>query len=284
MKKIAFYMPKYYPASDLFGAATLGFAGKAGCADDEVFEFLSQPHGIVLNGTYEEILSGIPEGTYKAAIVLCGNAGGENDFVEKLYQKLGCPIVGGGAAMDGIKGGLVSGGGQAGVMLIDDENYEISVEMKNIHEHVIGTCQVDFHDSRVIQSIDGQEPEVWLREKKTAVGFSENDFEHFTLSDKNGVNAHLSKDGELIRSGRDLEKEMIIRYVKPEEVYNAVFDFYNDDEDTIVFGCAGIKGITGELTELKSLGLYMFGEIGMVDGKAFFGNLMLSKIKLRRKG
>ena len=193
MKKIAFYMPKYYPASDLFGAATLGFAGKAGCADDEVFEFLSQPHGIVLNGTYEEILSGIPEGTYKAAIVLCGNAGGENDFVEKLHQKLGCPIVGGGAAMDGIKGGLVSGGGQAGVMLIDDENYEISVEVKNIHEHVIGTCQVDFHDSRVIQSIDGQEPEVWLKEKKAAVGFSENDFEHFTLSDKNGVNAHLSR-------------------------------------------------------------------------------------------
>ena len=26
------------------------------------------------------------------------------------------------------------------------------------------------------------------------------------------------------------------------------------------------------------------GAIGMVDGKAFFGNLMLSKIKLRRKG
>ena len=284
MKKIAFYMPKHYPARDLFGAATLGFAGKAGCVDDEVFEFLSQPHGIALNGTYEEILSGIPEGTYKAAIVLCGNAGGENDFVEKLYQKLGCPIVGGGAAMDGIKGGLVAGGGQAGVMLIDDENYEISVEMKNIHEHVIGKCQVDFHDSRVIQSIDGQEPDVWLREKKAAVGFSENDFEHFTLSDKNGVNAHLSKDGQLIRSGRDLEKEMIIRYVKPEEVYNAVYDFYNDDEDTIVFGCAGIKGITGELTELKSLGLYMFGEIGMVDDKAFFGNLMLSKIKLRRKG
>ena len=77
---------------------------------------------------------------------------------------------------------------------------------------------------------------------------------------------------------------MVIRYVKPEEVYNEVYDFYNDDEDTIVFGCAGIKGITGELTEVKSLGLYMFGEIGMVDGKAFFGNLMLSKIKLRRKG
>ena len=34
------------------------FAGKAGCADDTVVEFLSQPHGIVLNGTYEEILSG----------------------------------------------------------------------------------------------------------------------------------------------------------------------------------------------------------------------------------
>ena len=63
MKKIAFYMPKHNPASNLFGAATLGFSGKAGCADDAIFEILSQPHGIVLNGTYEEILneSGIYE-------------------------------------------------------------------------------------------------------------------------------------------------------------------------------------------------------------------------------
>jgi hypothetical protein len=126
------------------------------------------------------------------------------------------------------------------------------------------------------------EPALWLKNQKNILGIEETDFEHFTLSDKNGVNAHLSKNGDLIVSGRDLESEMLIRYVKPEEVYESVYSFYNDETDVIVFGCAGLKAITGEITPIKSLGLYLFGEICMAEDRAVFGNLMLSKLRLHK--
>ena len=87
----------------------------------------------------------------------------------------------------------------------------------------------------------------------------------------------------MIVSGRDLEREMLIRYVRKADVYKSVYDFYNDTEDAIVFGCAGLKGITGELPPVKSLGLYLYGEICMVGNQSVFGNLMLSKLKLIKK-
>ena len=285
MKKIAFYMPKHAPKDGVFGAATLGFAGKAGCAEDFAIEYSQAPKGIVLNGDYETILSNIPNQSYLAAIVLCGNAGGENAFVRQVYQKVKCPVVGGGAAMDGDIGGLIAGGGAASVFLITDERFDVRVATKNIHGHVLFHCQVDFEQSnpRIITAIDGKEPREWLNAQKSALGIPENDFEHFTLSDINGVNAHLSWNGKNIVSGRDLERDMIARYVKPEEVYASVFDFYNDEENAIVFGCAGIKGITGEISEISSLGLYMYGEICTTENGAEFGNLMLSKLTMIEK-
>lgn len=282
MKKIVFYEPKYEPGEDMFGAATLGFAGKSTDKEDEAYEFPISLQGIQLNGSYQEILSRIPGKEYKLAIVLFGNAGGENLFLQELSRKLNCPIIGGGAAMDGERGGLIAGAGQASVLLIDDENYDVQIEMKNIHTHVLGTCKVEFDDPRVIRTIDGMEPALWLKNQKNILGIEETDFEHFTLSDKNGVNAHLSKNGDFIVSGRDLESEMLVRYVKPEEVYESVYSFYNDEEDVIIFGCAGLKAITGEITPIKSLGLYLFGEICMAEDRAVFGNLMLSKLRLHK--
>ena len=282
MKKIVFYEPKYEPGEDMFGAATLGFAGKSTDKEDEAYEFPISLQGIQLNGSYREILSRIPGKEYKLAIVLFGNAGGENLFLQELSRKLNCPIIGGGAAMDGERGGLIAGAGQASVLLIDDENYDVQIEMKNIHTHVLGTCKVEFDDPRVIKTIDGMEPALWLKNQKNILGIEETYFEHFTLSDKNGVNAHLSKNGDFIVSGRDLESEMLVRYVKPEEVYESVYSFYNDEEDTIIFGCAGLKAITGEITPIKSLGLYLFGEICMAEDRAVFGNLMLSKLRLHK--
>ena len=88
MKTITFYEPKYEPEEDLFGAATLGFAGKSTDKGNETYEFPIALRGIQLNGSYEEILSEIPENKYKLAIVLLGNAGGENSFVQELSKKL----------------------------------------------------------------------------------------------------------------------------------------------------------------------------------------------------
>ena len=281
MNEIIFYLPKHSPKEGTFGCASLSFASMPECALDAAQKFGLVPSGLVLNGTYEEILAGIPAKAYKAAIVLCGNAGGENAFVRQLSQKLNCPIVGGSAAMDGNIGGLITGGGQASVLLIEDE---VQVEHANIHRHILKTVKVDYDQKncRIVKAIDGVDAKTWLDQQKQALGIAENDFEHFTLSDLQGINAHLSFDGEYVRSGRDLTTEMLARYVKPEEVYPAVLDFYNDDENTIVFGCAGLKSITGELPKINSLGLYMFGEICTTENGPEFGNLMLSKIRFVR--
>ena len=281
MAEIVFYLPKHTPKTDTFGCATLSFAGMPDCSRDAALRFDFAPKGAVLNGTYEEILTNIPAGNYQAAIVLCGNAGGENAFVRKLYEKLHCPIVGGGAAMDGSVGGLITGGGQASVLLIENA---VQVEHANIHQNILGTVKVDFDPAspRIVKTIDGIDAKTWLDQQKQALSIGENDFEHMTLSDLQGINAHLSFDGQYVRSGRDLTPYMIARYVKPEEVYPAVLDFYNDDKNTIVFGCAGLKSITGELPPVDSLGLYLYGEICTTDNSADFGNLMLSKIKFIR--
>ena len=86
-----FYMPQNFQKENAFGAATLGLAGMPNCPADAVCSFPLQPKGVVLNGTYEEILTAIPGNDYQAAIVLCGNAGDENCFLKRLSQVLHCP-------------------------------------------------------------------------------------------------------------------------------------------------------------------------------------------------
>ena len=52
----------------------------------------------------------------------------------------------------------------------------------------------------------------------------------------------------------------------------------------IVFGCAGLAGLLDKPLDTKSLGLFLFGEVCTVEGdKAEFGNLMLSKLLIRKK-
>ena len=58
--------------------------------------------------------------------------------------------------------------------------------------------------------------------------------------------------------------------------------FY-DDEDAIVFGCAGLSGLLDKPLDTKSLGLFLFGEVCTVGNRAEFGNLMLSKLKITEK-
>ena len=58
--------------------------------------------------------------------------------------------------------------------------------------------------------------------------------------------------------------------------------FY-DDENAIVFGCAGLSGLLTKPLTSSSLGLFLFGEVCTVDGVAEFGNLMLSKLVIKEK-
>ena len=153
-------------------------------------------------------------------------------------------------------------------------NIEISQESSVAK--VTFTFALDGERTYAIGGVDAAE---FLRQKKAEFGLKQEDFEHLTLSDMEDVNAHLScKDG-VIKSGRDVHPQMKLRYVAHEKVYETMRRFY-DDREAIVFGCAGLSGLLDKPLDTDSLGLFLFGEVCTVEGKAEFGNLMLSKLKI----
>lgn len=282
--KILFYNPCHGVEEDVLGAATFGFVGQEDETADSYVEFREELKGVMITGSYEECLSQIPEGSWQAAIVLLGNAGGENAFVHALKEKVHVPLVGGGAAIDPISGqaGLITGKNQAAVFLLADDRYEVEVSCENIHHDILGEYELTFTDPRILEQIDGVDAECWLREKKAELGLAETDFEHLTFADENGINAHLSlKDGKIC-SGRDLCPRMQLRFVPAERVGERMQAFY-DDGDALVFGCAGLKGILSGKLQSSGVGLFLFGEICTRNGVSEFGNLMLSKICLRKR-
>lgn len=280
---IKFYTP-VYGVSEEFGGASFGLVG----AEDETIRhsenFPIDLEGFVFCGTYDECLKNVPDRSWQAGIVMLGNAGGENEFIHKLAQKTNAPLVGGGAAINPITGesGLIMGHSQASIFMISDERYRFDICCKNIHQDILGEYEISFSSPRVIDKIDGEYPGEWYGRHREKLGLASNDFEHLTLSDLNGINAHLSEVDGKIHVGRDLQKRMLLRYVPEKDVYSRMTEFY-DDENAIIFGCAGLKGILPDKLQTKGMGLFMFGEVCTLDGISEFGNLMLSKLRVLNK-
>ena len=76
---------------------------------------------------------------------------------------------------------------------------------------------------------------------------------------------------------------MQLRYLPPDEAQKRIEAFYTEDSDAIVFGCAGLKQTLSETVKTNALGLFMFGEVCTVGDHSDFGNLMLSKLILKKK-
>lgn len=259
--------------------ASFGFAGAPDERAHTTREFPYELSCTWLTGSYAEILSQLPAGDWQAGIVLLGNGGDEDRFVQALWESLRCPLTGGSAAIDPVTGksALVLGGGQAAVCLIRDDRYEITVESRNIHEEVLGTHVITMAAPRIFATIDGEDALQWYQRRRREYGIPEDDFEHLTFSDTLGVNAHLSVvDGQLC-AGRNLEPEMLLRRVAPERVLPQMTEFY-DDAHALICGCAGLKGILPQPLDAAGCGLFLFGEVATVDGVSRFGNLMLSRL------
>jgi len=288
MIPIAFYTPDYNAQSDCFGCASYGIASNDAENGNVIKKFEIEPEAIEISGTYEQCLVQAEKHTLdsriKAAIVLLGNAGNENEFIHRLSSFLKCPIVGGSAAMNFATNtkGLISSGGEANLLLVIDEQFDIEVSFRNIHMHVLSNHNLEIDNSRTLLKIDGCDAVEWLSDMKHIYGFSETDFEHMTFSDENNVNAHLRMENGLIVSGRDLAKNMKLRYVNQNEVYESVHSFC-DDHNAIVFGCAGLRGIIDREIVTDTLVLFLFGEVCFTNNHAEFGNLMLSKIKFIKR-
>jgi len=150
------------------------------------------------------------------------------------------------------------------------------------HDHILGEVKLSLADERTILTINGEDAAKFLSDRRKELGLADTDFEHLTMSDMRGVNAHLSCVDGVIKSGRDLNETMVLRHVTHDKVYDTMRAFY-DDENAIVFGCAGLSGLLDQPLDTTSLGLFLFGEVCTVDGTAEFGNLMLSKLVIRTK-
>lgn len=287
MTKLCFTTTGAWDLAEGFGCASLGLAGICDKEEKRAVSKELDAVSVVLTGTYEEIQAGaqslIEKQAVYAGIVLFGNAGGENVFLAQLREIVKCPIVGGGAAIDGASGkaGLITGGGEAALLLFTDDRFTYSTQALCIHDTVLKTCTITTADPRTILTIDGVDAAVFLAQEKEKLGLAATDFEHLTLSDMENVNAHLSFNGQ-VKSGRDVAPQMKLRYVAHEKVYDRMRAFY-DDADAIVFGCAGLSGLLDKPLDTDSLGLFLFGEVCTVEGKAEFGNLMLSKLKITER-
>lgn len=280
--KLTFYTPSYKDAEN-FGGATFGFAGM----EDELLTiactFGKDINGVTLTGSYEDILNAVSNDTWQAGIVLLGNAGGENEFIRALAEKTKTPLVGGSGAICPQTGesGLITGRGEAAVFLIKDDRYDVSVISENVHYDILSEHKLTF-SGRFIDTIDGCAALDWYNQKRAALGIADSDFEHLTLTDTHGINAHLSlKDGKLF-SGRDLAETMVLRYLPADKAQERIQAFYSG-ENGIVFGCAGLKQTLSSGIDTSNLGLFMFGEVCTVNGHSDFGNLMLSKIIFNEK-
>lgn len=286
MTKLCFTTTGAWDQADGFGCASLGLAGICDNGENRIVCREYGAQSVTLTGTYEEILAALQamKQPVYAAIAVFGNAGGENAFMEKLCGILRCPIVGGGAAIDGATGrkGLIPGGGEAAILLFTDDRYAYATEALCIHETVLQVCDITTADSRTIETIDGVPAGEFLAVKREELGLAPTDFEHLTLSDLDNINAHLSCVDGVIKSGRDVSRQMKLRCIAHEKVYETMRAFY-DDEDAIVFGCAGLSGLLDQPLDTASLGLFLFGEVCTVGDRAEFGNLMLSKLKITEK-
>ena len=83
-----------------FGAASYGMTGCWDPVVPDTQRFARDVRGTALTGSYADILAQLPASAPQAAIVLFGNAGGENAFLRELHRRLPCPMAGGAAAID----------------------------------------------------------------------------------------------------------------------------------------------------------------------------------------
>lgn len=283
-QRITFYTPDFKGETSGFGCASYGIAGVEGIYSSHLKTFDLEIGGDVLCGSYQSVLCDTIKlsktKTYKAAIVLLGNSGDENNFVKMLYDILQIPIVGGGAAMNLQTGesGLLSCKGQVNLFLIDDDEYDIQTSFCCIHETILSSHHLKLKDVRTIDTIDGIDAKQFFVNIKEKLEIDMADFEHLTLTNSEGVNSHLRDMNGEIKSGCDLSENMDLRFINQNDVYSRVDEFYQD-ACSIVFGCAGIKGMLERDINTNSLGLFLFGEVCFTGKDCEFGNLMLSKMR-----
>ena len=269
--KIGFYAETKEQDRFDFCCASQGFS-------DTESTFMIYPEevdGLVFRGGYEGCIAFAKKNRdgAKAAILITESGGDENRIVKDLAGILGCPVTGGGSAMP-------TGRKEVQLMLLTGEGLSVHTDVRNVHQRIVEECRLDLADKRRVEKINGTDAAAYLRRMKEQLGYECDDFERVTLSTKDHINAHLSEKDGVILSGRDLEEHMLLRCVPKGKEQELIESFYQEKENAVIFGCAGLKRLLTGPFACKSTGAFLFGEICSFDGKSDFGNLMLSRLMI----
>ncbi len=303
-QKITFYTPAFDEKSltSAFGCATLGFndAGQWVLPDQAAsIDFPLELDGTVFTGSYEEVKARIAAfenpSSVKAGMVLFGNCGGEEAFLAALIERFpGTPFAGGSPAIggDGQIGRMIGGPAQVSVFLITDQDYEITVTAGVPHYDLVEKLTVLGDDPRLVEKVrraDGSEAEfvTVLDDHAAEYGVTANKTELLAINDGRGRNMHLVDQGGCYAVGANLpaDRKVEMRHVTYELAYDRMKAFYQSPA-SIIFGCAGLKGLLGDKSYLAAsgtVGLFMFGEVMTNQGGPQFANLSLSRMEFKKK-
>lgn len=293
--KISFWTPGNMPKDDgrTFGCASYGICANKNWINPEesaVAIWEHQPEGIVLSGTYNDILEALKsiEVKPKAAIALFSKTTGIEDFIESFsIIKEGVPVLGGMAvpADNQALGEVLPKAEDAALFLITEDGFV--VESCNIHIDTEERVKIKRSGKRNITEIkasdeEWQESLKFFKSRQQLRGMGDGDFETLTFSDTNGRNLHCSAADNSLKVGADLPEEdiLVIRETSRKDGTESMASFLSA-KNTLVCGCAGLRSLLDKelQTGNNSLAGFLYGEAVTIDQKPVFGNLMMARLR-----
>jgi len=257
-----------------------------------------EPFGEVLAGTYDQVLSDLSAMTASgfqpdAAVVFFAKAPGMEDFLRHASRLLpGVPFGGGGAAFHPGQstGSLLPLAKDVVLLLIKDDRYRFTNVWVNVHDDTGRKVQFRAGGERVIRSLretGADEPALgWYTSRRKEAGFSEESFENLALASPEGWNLHASPEGAFaLHTGANLPGggELIVRQISNDTASQRISAFCGN-ENTLVFGCAGLQSMLSEPIRCGdgTLAGFLHGEVLTVEGIPRFSNLMMSGLRAEK--
>ncbi len=295
----AFHTPQHAPAhaEGTFGCASHGFAAKDVWHEPNEAAYAVWPaslSGKLLAGTYAEVLRAFADLSFNpaAAIVLFAHGAGVEAFLEDFQKQFpGVPVAGGGAALGAGQsaGELLPEAADVAVLLIRDGQWR--VDTLNVHDRTGRLFAFRADGPRTITHLREDKDGDWLpaatafRALQVEYRRAEADCESLTLCDANDRNVHCRFDGEVLHTGADLpaDARLELRTVSRADAATRLAAFCAVP-NTLVFGCAGLRGLLDASLPVASGTLvgFMFGELVTTADRPQFGNLMAVRLAWER--
>lgn len=295
--KVAFWNVGSKPTEDssIFGCSSNGFSSVEKCINSNLNAItvwdLELP-GEVLKGNYDSVLASISGLSFipQIAIVLFSKSEGAEQFLDRASEILSnTAFIGGGAAFSGEmhQGEIRPDADDVCVLGVPEGSYQI--ETLNIYEDTKLHLEFEPTSAREIVRVrelpngSWQDAASYYQGIQAEFGIEPNNFEKLCFCDKNRRNLHCSIKNDNLFAGANLPKDNLLslNLISHEKATEKLCKFISSN-DSLIFGCAGIRSLIDEpfFTGERSLAGFMFGEIVTCGKQPELGNLMLTKLKI----